>query len=124
MPQLTTLGAALMMLVVGALHLFAPQMMMKDPGIELTTVNHLHVVRAVCGGAYMGMGVLFLLGTLRLEYRRFSLLAIAVLFGGFAAGRLFSVAVDGWPVPLYLAVLGAELSFATLAVASLRRVGG
>jgi hypothetical protein len=27
-------------------------------------------------------------------------------------------------VPLYLAVLGAELSFATLAVASLRRVGG
>ena len=29
--------------------------------------------------------------------------------------------VDGWPVPLYLGVLSAELLFAALAVLALRR---
>ena len=120
MQKFAIFGAALMMLVVGALHLLAPQMMMKDPGIELSTVNHLHVIRAAYGGAYMGMGVLFLLGAFKREFTRYSLVAIAVLFGGFALGRLFSIAVDGMPVPLYIGVLSAELFFAVLAIISLR----
>lgn len=120
MQKLAIFGAALMMLVVGALHLLAPQMMMKDPGIELSTVNHLHVIRAAYGGAYMGMGVLFLLGAFKREFARYSLVAITVLFGGFALGRLFSIAVDGMPVPLYIGVLSAELFFAVLAIISLR----
>ncbi len=113
-------GAGAMMLVVGALHLVAPQMMMEAPAIRLTTVNHLHVIRAAYGGAYLGIAALFLLGLLRERLRPFSLLAVAILFGGFAFGRLISIAVDGIPVALYLAVLAFEVTFAVLAFSALR----
>ncbi len=118
----TLLGAGLMMLIVGALHLVAPQMMMDGPGIALTSVNHLHMVRAAYGGAYLGMAALFLLGAVRLPFRRTSLLAVLVLFCGFATGRIVSLLADGVPVPLYLGVLGAEVFFAVLAGLSLRRL--
>lgn len=121
MSKLTLWGAGLMMLVVGALHLLAPQMMMQEPGIALTSTNHLHVIRAAYGGAYLGMAALFLWGLWRPALRPASLLAVAILFSGFALGRLISIALDGLPVGLYLGVLSAELFFAVLAVLSLRQ---
>jgi low temperature requirement protein LtrA len=120
MTRFTLFGAGLMMLVVGTLHLLAPQMMMKEPGIALETVNHLHVVRAAYGGAYLGIAALFLAGVFRVVDTRASLSAVAIIFGGFALGRLVSLVADGLPVPLYLGVLGAELFFATCAVLALR----
>lgn len=120
MTRFTLFGAGLMMLVVGTLHLLAPQMMMKEPGIALETVNHLHVVRAAYGGAYLGIAALFLAGAFRVVDTRSALSAVAIIFGGFALGRLVSLVVDGLPVPLYLGVLGAELFFATCAVLALR----
>lgn len=113
-------GAGAMMLGVGALHLVAPQMMMEAPAIQLTTVNHRHVIRAAYGGAYLGIAALFLLGLFREALRPFALIAVAVLFGGFAFGRLVSIALDGVPVGLYLAVLAFEVTFAILAISALR----
>lgn len=120
MTRFTLFGAGLMMLVVGALHLLNPQMMMREPGIELNTVNHLHVIRAAYGGAYLGIAALFLGGALGRLDARFALTAVALLFGGFALGRVFSIASDGMPVPLYLGVLSAELFFAICALLALR----
>jgi len=120
MTRFTLFGAGLMMLVVGALHLFNPQMMMREPGIELSTVNHLHVIRAAYGGAYLGMAALFLAGALGRLDARFSLTSVVILFAGFALGRLVSIAADGLPVPLYLGVLSAEVFFAVCAVVALR----
>ena len=113
-------GAGLMMLVVGALHLLAPQMMMNPANISLTSINHFHVVRAAYGGAYLGIATLFLLGAVRPTYGHASLVAIAVLFCGFASGRLYSITADGVPAPLYLAVLFFEILFASLATLALR----
>lgn len=121
MAKLTLYGAGLMMLVVGLLNLLAPQMMMQAPGIALTSTNHLHVIRAAYGGAYIGIAALFLLGAWRPAHRQTSLLAVLILFSGFAFGRLVSIALDGLPVPLYLGVLSAELCFALLAWLSLRQ---
>lgn len=104
-----------MMLVVGALHLVAPQMMMDAPAIQLTSTNHHHVIRAAYGGAYLGIAALFLLGLLNRSLRAFALLSVSMLFSGFAFGRIVSIAVDGRPVGLYLGVLAFELIFATLA---------
>ena len=123
MTRFTLFGAGLMMLVVGALHLLAPQMMMREPGIELTTVNHLHVIRAAYGGAYLGIAAVFLMGALGRLARRESLWAVILIFGGFAFGRLASMAVDGMPVGLYLGVLGAESFFAACAAWALREPG-
>ena len=120
MTRFTLFGAGLMMLVVGALHLFNPQMMMREPGIELSTVNHLHVIRAAYGGAYLGIAALFLGGALKLLDARFALSAVVLLFGGFALGRVFSIVADGLPVPLYLGVLSAEVFFGVCAVLALR----
>lgn len=120
MTRFTLFGAGLMMLVVGALHLLNPQMMMREPGIELSTVNHLHVIRAAYGGAYLGMAALFLAGALGRLDVRFSLSSVVILFAGFALGRLVSIAADGLPVPLYLGVLSAEVFFAVCAVVALR----
>lgn len=108
-------GAGAMMLMVGGLHLVAPQMMMDTPAIELTSVNHHHVIRAAYGGAYLGIAALFLLGLVSRARRAFALESVSVLFTGFAFGRLVSIALDGLPVGLYLGVLAFELTFATLA---------
>lgn len=114
MKKMALPGAALMMLVVGGLHLFAPQMMMRGPGIELTSANHFHVIRAAYGGAYMAMGVLFALGWFSSGFEKFSLASVTILFSGFAIGRCFSLVLDGQPAPLYLGVLCAEVFFAVL----------
>jgi len=117
----TLWGAGLVMLVVGGLHLFNPQMMMNTPAIELSTVNHLHIIRAAYGGAYLGIACLFLLGALGRLDRRFALMSVLILFTGFALGRLFSMAVDGPPVDLYFRVLGVELFFAVCAFLALKK---
>ncbi|MEZ5751590.1 MAG: DUF4345 domain-containing protein [Paracoccaceae bacterium] len=116
-------GAGAMMLVVGALHLVAPQMMMATPAIDLASTNHLHVIRAAYGGAYLGIAALFLLGLVNRPLRASSLLAVTVLFAGFAVGRLVSIVLDGLPVALYLGVLAFELTFAVLAWVAIRREG-
>jgi hypothetical protein len=113
-------GAGAMMLVVGMLHLVAPQMMMEAPAIELTTVNHRHVIRAAYGGAYIGMAALFLFGLFSAGLRAFGLISVATLFSGFAFGRLVSIMVDGVPVGLYVAVLSFAVIFAALALAAWR----
>jgi hypothetical protein len=113
-------GAGGMMLVVGGLHLVAPQMMMEAPMIELSSTNHHHVIRAAYGGAYLGIAALFLLGFANRGLRASSLLAVTVLFSGFALGRLVSIAVDGLPVGLYLGVLAFEVTFAVMALAASR----
>jgi len=122
MTRFTLYGAGLMMLVVGALHLIAPQMMMREPGIELATVNHLHVIRAAYGGAYLGIAALFLAGALGRIDTRTALGAVVLIFGGFAIGRLVSILLDGVPVSLYLGVLGAEVFFSACALWALRGV--
>lgn len=121
MTRFTLWGAGLMMLVVGALHLMAPQMMMREPGIELATTNHLHIIRAAYGGAYLGIAALFLSGALGWIDARPALTAVVLIFGGFALGRLVSIALDGVPVALYLGVLGAEVFFTVCALRALRQ---
>jgi hypothetical protein len=69
----------------------------------------------------IGIAALFLAGALRRVDVRAALAAVALIFGGFALGRIVSIAADGMPVPLYLGVLGAELLFATCAVLALRQ---
>jgi hypothetical protein len=97
--------------------------MMNEPGIVLSSANHFHVVRGAYGGAYLGIAALFLAGALQRIDERAALAAVLLIFGGFASGRIVSLAADGLPVPLYLGVLGAELIFAVCALLALRRGG-
>lgn len=90
-----------MMLVLGALHLLAPLMIMAPPATVLISANHLHIIRAACGGAFPGIAALLLSGPLQPAQRGLALLGVAMLFGGFAPGRLGSLALAGVPMALF-----------------------
>ena len=81
-------------------------------------------LRAVYGGMELGVGALLALCARRAAWRRGGLTAQALALGGVAAGRLVSLAADGLPRPLTLALWGAELSGALLALAALRTLDG
>ena len=104
----------------GTLYLIAPQMMLATPAIQLHSVNEYHLVRSAYGGGFLGLAALFGIGARVRSLEKSSLLAIASVLSGFAFGRLYSIAVDGIPTPLFLAVLGFEVFFAALAVIVLR----
>jgi len=121
MRKFTLVAAALMMFIPGLLYLVAPQMMLDVPAIKLQSVNDHHLVRAAYGGGFLGIAALFVLGAVRPRHEQASLLAVCFLLSGFAAGRIYSIAIDGVPSLLFVGVLCAEVLFASLAVASLRR---
>ena len=110
-----------MMLIPGVVYLIAPQMMLDVPAIQLHSVNEFHLVRAAYGGGFLGLAALFGAGARFQSLEKSSLLGIAAVLSGFALGRLYSIAVDGLPTPLFLAVLGFEVLFAALAAVALRR---
>jgi hypothetical protein len=114
-------GAALMMLIPGVLYLLVPQFMLATPHIQLTSVNEFHAFRSAYGGGFLGIAVLFGAGVLFRKFEQTSLLAIVLILSGFALGRIYSMAVDGIPSPLFIAVLAAEIFFAVCAVMASRR---
>lgn len=122
MKKFTTLGAAIMMFIPGVLYLFSPQLMLNAPEIKLATANEFHVFRAAYGGGFLGMAALFGVGVWSSRAQYTSLLAIALILPGFILGRVYSILIDGWPTPLFVGVLFAELFFSVLAVIALRQI--
>lgn len=95
--------------------------MLEAPAIRLDSVNQYHLVRAAYGGGFLGIAAMFVAGAFADEFRRGSLPGVLTVLGGFAVGRVYGIAVDGVPAPLFVGVLAAELVFACLAAACLRR---
>ncbi len=81
-----------------------------------------HVFRAVMG-LYLGMICFWLAGLLRPDLRIAALWTVFVFVTGIAMGRVLSLVLDGWPGPLLLFYLVAELVLAatTLWVIALAR---
>ncbi|GGB56254.1 hypothetical protein GCM10011316_30440 [Roseibium aquae] len=74
-----------------------------------------HVFRAVMG-LYLGMICFWLAGVLWPSLRTAALWTVFVFVTGIALGRVLSLILDGWPGPLLLLYLPAEI---VLAVAAL-----
>ncbi len=70
-----------------------------------------HVFRAVMG-LYLGMICFWLAGVLRPDLRMAALWTVFVFVTGIALGRLLSFILDGWPGPLLLFYLLAEIALA------------
>ena len=68
-----------------------------------------HVVRAVIG-LYLGMICFWLAGVLRHNLRIAALWTVFVFVTGIALGRMLSLGLDGWPAPIFLFYLLAEIS--------------
>lgn len=70
-----------------------------------------HVFRAVMG-LYLGMISFWLVGALRSDLRIAALWTVLVFVTGIALGRVLSLVLDGWPGPLLLFYLAAEVLLA------------
>lgn len=70
-----------------------------------------HVFRALMG-LYVGMICFWLAGALRPALRIPALWTVFVFVTGIAFGRLLSLGLDGWPQPIFLLYLIAEIGLA------------
>lgn len=116
------------LLIIGALWvafgvacLVAPAGMLAMVGIELTSAQSAAEIRAMYGGAQIGFGGFLLLGARRARLARPALLALALVMGGFALGRLLGIALDGSLDGATLFSLATEVVLLSLAAFALRR---
>ena len=77
-----------------------------DPDIPM-----LHILRAMMG-LYLAMIVFWLAGALRRELRVPALWSVFVFVTGIALGRGLSLVLDGWPEPILVFYLFAEVALA------------
>jgi len=78
-------------------------------------------VRATYGGLELGLGIFLILCTIRRDWTRPGLWALALATGGFATGRIAGLLVEMTISPLLLAFLLIELGVTFLVVVCLRR---
>lgn len=70
-----------------------------------------HVFRAVMG-LYLGMICFWLAGALRRDLRMAALWTVFVFVTGIGLGRVLSLGLDGWPGPILVVYLIAEIALA------------
>lgn len=93
--------------------------------LPVSTATARNDVRAVFGGLEMGLGAFLLLAAFWPGWLRAGLAAQLAAFGGLVAGRVVSLALDGWPGLLSAGLLAAELVGVGLGLlAALRWTGG
>ena len=80
-------------------------------GINEPDLPTRHVFRAVMG-LYLGMIAFWLAGAFRAALRVPALWTIFVFVSGIALGRMLSLGLDGWPGPLLVFYLIAEIGLA------------
>jgi len=80
-------------------------------GINEPDLPTLHVFRAVMG-LYLGMIAFWLAGSMLRAFRVPALWTIFVFVTGIALGRILSLWLDGWPGPLLVLYLFAEVGLA------------
>ena len=81
-----------------------------------------HVFRAVMG-LYLGMICFWIAGAMRPELRIPALWTVFAFVTGIGLGRALSLGLDGWPQPLLLAYLLAEIALAAISLALILRAG-
>ena len=84
-----------------------------DLGVD--TVNARNELLANYGGLHIGIGLFFIIGAPRNNFRTPALVFLTLLTLGLSAGRIVSIVVDGWPSALNNFLLGLELFTAMLA---------
>jgi hypothetical protein len=77
-------------------------------GINQLDLNVAHLLRAMMC-LYLSFGLFWLYAAFSDEYRNHALLTVTLFPAGLVTGRIISLFTDGWPAPLLLFYLFAEL---------------
>lgn len=108
---------------IGAAFLLAPADMGTHVDVALGSVTAHNDVRAVYGGLQLGVALWLALAAARGEWLRPALLAQLCVFGGLFGARLLSLALDGRPSDLALALQLAEAVALVCGGIALQRLG-
>jgi fucose permease len=95
--------------------------MLATVGIDLTSAQSMAEIRAMYGGAQVGFGGFLLLASRQPHLQRPGLLALALVMGGFALGRLCGIALDRTFDSITLVSLATEVILFALATFTLTR---
>ncbi|MCG9630644.1 DUF4345 domain-containing protein [Vibrio sp. Isolate30] len=83
--------------------------------IDATPTNVSHIFRAVMG-LYLALVLFWLAGAMIQKYRLPALYSLVIFMLGLAAGRVFSLVVDGMPHWLLVVYLGLEIGFGLVGI--------
>ncbi len=87
--------------------------------LQPSGVAGLNEARAIYAGSFWAMGGLILYGLATQRFRQPLLLAVGVIFVGFVAARIISIAMDGY-APILAASIGSEVVAALILIAASR----
>ena len=90
-------------------------------GFSVENLNLVHIFRAVMG-LYLALIVFWLAGAMVSELRVPALWSLVVFMLGLAAGRIFSLTMDGVPPWLLVVFLLLELAFGVVGLMILRSI--
>lgn len=82
-------------------------------------VAGLNEARAIYAGSFWAMGGIILYGLATPRFRQPLLFAVGVIFAGFVAARIISLAMDGY-APILAASIGSEVVAALILIAASR----
>jgi len=109
---------------IGATYLGAPGLLLDVYGISLQSASEANLFRGAYGGVFIAFALLFFGGALKESLARPALFSLLAFMGGFALGRLVSMAVDGMPHILLVAIFAVEVVYAVAALYLLRNPAG
>jgi hypothetical protein len=101
--------------------LVSPVAMLNPFNIQLLNPESLAEIRAMYGGAQIGLAAFFLYASLSQALVKPGLLLAALIMGGFALGRLTGIVIDGSFQLVTLGSLVIEVAICCLALVALRR---
>ena len=87
--------------------------------VQVTDTNTAHIFRAVMG-LYLALVGFWTTAAFRVEIRQAALYSLVVFMLGLAAGRVFSLVVDGVPSTLLWVYLILEVGFGLVGIRMLR----
>ena len=86
--------ATLMLMGLGTMSMFAPRRMVKNFAIEPVGTAGLSTIRSVIGGLFLASVAMLAFGLL--TGQTLGYLAVALLMGGVAFGRVVGIVTDGY----------------------------
>lgn len=102
---------------------FGPSAIVRGFGIELARPDGVTEIRAMYGGAQLGLAAFFAYASRDQALHRAGLILIILIMGGFAIARAAGMVIDGSTGPLTIGSVVFEVALASVAGLALVRNG-
>ena len=99
--------------MIGLLYCIEPDLLLARYDISITGVSEDNMYRGAYGGLFLTLGAAIAFGFFSDTFRRNATLIAWLFMGGFAIGRLASIALSGMPHDQIVGLLAFELVTAT-----------